>query len=151
MNCKYFTFRTTKGIKYAYCRFCKIKIDYSNCSHCRDKEYKKYKKMKGKKHERTKKTDIQKGVKQVVWERDNYECIFCNTKVPLLNANAHLIPRSQGGLGIEQNIFTACDKCHSEQENGLNTEKYEHEAEIYLRSKYPNWNKKNLIFKKYKF
>ena len=53
MNCKYFTFRTTKGIKYAYCRFCKIKIDYSNCSHCKDKEYKKYKKMKGKKHERS--------------------------------------------------------------------------------------------------
>lgn len=55
------------------------------------------------------------------------------------------------GLGIEENIFTACKKCHDRQDNGLNTEKYDKEAEDYLKSKYPNWNKENLIYKKYKF
>lgn len=54
-----------------------------------------------------------------------------------------------GGLGIEENIFTACPKCHTEQDNGLNSLEYEQKVERYLRSKYPNWNKSNLIYKKY--
>lgn len=53
------------------------------------------------------------------------------------------------GLGIEENIFTACIDCHTAQENGLNTLEYEKEAENYLKSKYQNWNKSNLIYKKY--
>jgi len=55
------------------------------------------------------------------------------------------------GLGIEENIFTACEKCHNEQDNGLNTKYYDEKAERHLKSKYPNWNKENLIYKKYKF
>ena len=69
----------------------------------------------------------------------------------MFNSNAHFIPRSQGGLGIEENIFTACDKCHQEQDNGLKTQKMEKEVEEYLKSKYEDWNKENLVYKKYKF
>lgn len=53
------------------------------------------------------------------------------------------------GLGIEENIFTACGRCHNEQDNGLRTKYYDNIAEEYLKSKYPNWNKENLIYKKY--
>lgn len=149
--CKYFVWRTQKGIKYKYCRCKKEKISSDSCYKCECKEHKQYKKQKKKKHQRTKQTDIQKGVKEAVWERDNHKCIFCHREVSLFYANAHFIPRSQGGLGIEENIFTACDECHGEQENGLNTEYYEKEAEKYLRSKYENWNKDNLIFNKYNY
>ena len=41
-----------------------------------------------------------------VWERDNHRCIFCGKLVPYNLANSHFIKRSQGGLGIEQNIMT---------------------------------------------
>lgn len=149
--CKYFCWRTYKGIKYKYCRLNKNKIEIEECKECINKEYKQNRKLKKKKHKRTKETDIQKGVKDAVWERDNHECIFCHKKVSIFYANAHLIPRSQGGLGIEKNIFTACQHCHSEQENGLNTKKYEQEAEIYLKSKYKDWNRQELTYKKYEF
>lgn len=70
---------------------------------------------------------------------------LCFMQMLILYHEAH------GGLGIEENIFTACEKCHNEQDNGLNTEKYDKEAEDYLKSKYPNWNKENLVYKKYDF
>ena len=147
--CKYYTIRSKKGKKYMFCRFCKINIGYTDCTGCEYKIYKSYKKNKKKKHERTKRTEIQKGVKEIVWRRDNYRCIFCKCIVDKSHANAHFIPRSQGGLGIEENIFTACDKCHGNQDNGLNTLMYEQYAEDYLKSIYPDWKKENLIFTKY--
>ena len=36
-------------------------------------------------------------------------CIFCGR---IGAPNAHVIPRSQGGLGVEKNIITACSDCH---------------------------------------
>lgn len=38
--------------------------------------------------------------KQIVYDRDNQKCIICGKYVPMSNANAHYIKRSQGGLGI---------------------------------------------------
>ena len=65
-------------------------------------------------------------------------------------ANAHFIPRSAGGKGIEKNIFTACEDCHREQDNGQDTKLYDSKAEKHLKSIYgDNWNKENLIYKKY--
>lgn len=151
MNCKHFTIRTKNGYKYKFCRLYKKEIEFKNCKECNDKEYKEIKKLKGKKHKRTKATDIQTDVKEIVWNRDDHKCIFCHIKVPKFNANAHFIARSAGGLGIEENIFTACDHCHNEQDNGLNTKEYDKKAEEYLKSKYQNWNKEKLVYRKYKF
>lgn len=148
MNCKYFCVRTEKGNKYKYCRLRKCKIE--DCYRCKAKEYRTYKKQKKHISKRTKATSIQKDVKEVVWHRDNQRCIFCNTLVAKSKANAHFIPRSQGGLGIEENMFTACDYCHAEQDNGLNTKEYEEKAERYLRSLYVGWNKSDLIYKKWR-
>lgn len=75
-------------------------------------------KNKAKKSKRTKAVDIDIKIKKIVWERDGYKCIFCGKVVPLSCANAHYIKRSQGGLGIEENVFTACVNCHHEQDNG---------------------------------
>lgn len=106
--------------------------------------------IKGKKHKQTKEKEIPKKVKEAVWKRDKHKCIFCKKQVDVFYANAHFIPRSAGGLGIEENIFTACEDCHREQDNGMNTKFYDKKIEKHLKSIYgANWNKKNLIYKKY--
>lgn len=90
--------------------------------------------------------EIPKQVRMTVAIRDNGNCIFCGRAgIP----NAHLVKRSQGGLGIEQNIFTACLECHFEEDFGKNSKEYEARAESYLKGIYgTNWDRKNLVFKK---
>lgn len=106
--------------------------------------------LKGKKHKQTKETEIPKKVKKLVWERDKHRCIFCGKEVDMFYANAHFIPRSAGGLGIPENIVTACEDCHREQDNGKNTKLYDKKAEKHLKGIYGrNWSKENLIYKKY--
>lgn len=113
------------------------------------KEKEKITRIKGKKHKETKETDISDEVKKIVWERDNHRCIICNKEVPMKCANAHYIKRSQGGLGIEQNICTLCPECHFEEDMGQNTKLYEQKMKTYLKSKYDEWDEKKLYFKKY--
>ena len=105
--------------------------------------------IKGKKHKQTKAKEIPRKVKEAVWKRDKHRCIFCGKLVDVFYANAHFIPRSAGGLGIEENIFTACENCHVEQDNGKDTELYDKKAEKHLKSIYGDkWEKKKLVYKK---
>lgn len=107
-------------------------------------------KIKGKKHKQTKEKEIPKKVKEAVWKRDKHKCIFCGKQVDVFYANAHFIPRSAGGLGIEENIFTACENCHREQDNGKNIKEYDKKVERHLKRIYgKNWDKSKLIYKKY--
>ncbi len=111
------------------------------------KEKSKY--IKAKKHRQTKATEIAKWVKEIVWERDKHRCIFCHKQVPLECACCHFIPRSAGGLGIPENIYTGCSNCHQEQDNGLNTKEYDLKVENHLKGIYgANWDKSKLIYKK---
>lgn len=76
--------------------------------------------------------------------------VYSVTKKYLCFMQMHILYHVRmDGLGIEENIFTACGRCHNEQDNGLRTKYYDNIAEEYLKSKYPNWNKENLIYKKY--
>lgn len=112
------------------------------------KEKSKY--IKGKKHRQTKATEIPIKVKQIVWERDKHKCIFCHKQIPIECACCHFIPRSLGGLGIPENIYTGCSDCHIEQDNGLNTKEYDIKVENHLKGIYgANWDKSKLIYKKY--
>lgn len=67
-------------------------------------------------HKQTKATSIPKSVKEAVYERDGGRCILCgrNNGEPV----AHVIRRSQGGRGIEQNIVTLCPSCHRAFDEG---------------------------------
>ena len=99
------------------------------------------------KSKRSKACDIPPKVKQEVYERDNGCCIFCGKQgFP----NAHIIPRSHGGLGVPQNIITACLACHSRLDNSSDREIYLEQAKIYLRSKYSGWNEQELVYDKWK-
>ena len=137
-----------------YCSKNKEKITFENCKICEFKEYKVkiHKPMNkiNKKNKRRIATSIPIKVKKIVWERDKEECIFCHKKVDLFFANSHFIKRSHGGLGIPENIFTACWLCHPLFDDGIEREKWMLEyAEKYMMSKYPNWDKSKLIYKKY--
>ena len=106
------------------------------------------------KTKRSKACDIPQKVKLQVFLRDNGRCVVCKNSHNVM-PNAHFIPRSQGGLGIEENIVTLCtdlteNKCHSRFDRGTKEQRDElgNKIESYLKSKYPNWNKENLYYKK---
>lgn len=100
------------------------------------------------KSKRSKMCDISKAVKDKVWERDEHRCIIC--KSPFAMPNAHYIPRSSGGLGIEQNIVTLCARCHEITDHTEHRKFMLNQIEKYLKSKYDNWNRKDLIYDKWK-
>ena len=98
------------------------------------------------KTKRAKACDITKKVKDRVWERDGGVCIICGS--PYAMPNSHYIRRSQGGLGIEENIVTMCQRCHLSYDQGKERAAIATYTERYLRSKYPDWNPQKLIYKK---
>lgn len=96
-------------------------------------------------HKRAKAVAITPQVRAKVEERDNYCCIFCGRPG---RGEAHIVNRSQGGLGIEQNIITVCRFCHNQMDNGQAIKLYRDKAEAYLKGIYPGWDKRDLIYKK---
>lgn len=97
-------------------------------------------------HKRTKACAIPKEVKEKVYERDHGLCIFC--KMPGL-PEAHVISRSHSGRGIEQNIVTACRKCHNRMDNSSYRKEYQEYAIEYLKQFYPDWKKEDVIYSKW--
>lgn len=80
----------------------------------------------------------------------NGKCIICGKQVPIFFSNAHYIKRSQGGLGIPENIVTLCPQCHYEEDMGQNSKLYEQKIENYLKSKYEGWSKEKLKYDKWR-
>lgn len=88
-------------------------------------------------------------------------CIFCKMnyhteKVTSLDRQMtsimHYIPRSKGGLGIEQNGALGCMRHHTMLDNGYEgrrEEMLELFAE-YLRLQYTDWNEDELVYKKWR-
>ena len=99
------------------------------------------------KSQRSKDTDIPQRVKARVWERDRHQCIICH-RTHTAFPNAHYIPRSSGGLGIEENIVTLCHQCHREYDQSIERELYKTRIRQYLKRKYPNWDENKLYYKK---
>ena len=100
------------------------------------------------KSKRTKACSISPKVRQEVEERDGHQCIFC--KSYQCRGEAHFIGRAQGGLGIPKNLICVCRNCHRELDNGLNTKRYREIAREYLKSCYPDWNEKDLVYDKWR-
>jgi 5-methylcytosine-specific restriction endonuclease McrA len=94
---------------------------------------------------RTKALQIPQKVKKEVWERDGW-CVFCGN--PHAFPNAHFIARSQGGLGVKENILTLCPECHRRYDQSLDRESMREYFREYLKSKYPNWDESKLIYRK---
>lgn len=89
---------------------------------------------------------IKPAVREEVEQRDGYCCIFCGSPG---RGEAHIVPRSHGGLGIPQNIITVCRFCHNELDNGLHTERYKRIAQEYIENIYPDWSVELVTFSKW--
>ena len=104
----------------------------------------------------TRYTAIPAKVKQAVAIRDEVDgfpcCLICGTPAPpsayTAFSCAHYIPRSAGGKGVEENVVTLCPRCHAMYDQGVDRRTTAAYLENYLKSKYPNWNKENLTYKK---
>lgn len=98
------------------------------------------------KSKRTKACEITPEVRKFVEDRDGGCCIFCGRRGI---GEAHFINRSQGGLGIPENIVTVCRPCHHQMDNGLFTQVFRQKAEDYLKSQYPYWDRDKLVYHKW--
>lgn len=99
------------------------------------------------KHKETKATSIPSEVKIKVFRRDRGRCIICGAQgLP----EAYYIRRSQGGLGIEQNIVTLCRECHREFDEGKKHSEYKEFIKEYLSGFYPDFSDYERVYHKYK-
>lgn len=97
-------------------------------------------------HKRTKACAISKKTKEIVYKRDEGSCIFCGA--PGL-PEAHYIPRSHGGLGIPENIVTACRPCHDKMDNSTDRQQMLQVAAEHLKQFYEGWNEDSLVYDKW--
>ena len=117
----------------------------------KDKEAKKERKiykMKPKSSKRAKAVDISTSVKKKVLVRDKGFCVICGQAgIP----NSHYIKRSQGGLGIEQNVVCMCINCHNDYDNGKDEKKVKmihDKVKKYLKRQYKGWKEEEKKKKK---
>jgi len=94
--------------------------------------------------------DVSPAVRNAVNKRqeiDGYpNCIFGH---PSRNLDmAHYIPRSQSGLGIEENIIGLCRDCHRRLDHTGERQILLRLCKEYLQSKYPDWNEENLKYRR---
>lgn len=100
-------------------------------------------------HKRTQAVAISEEVKMKVWERDKHRCIYCMRQIPWQFSCSHFIKRSQGGLGIEENIVTACPECHRRYDSSWEHRKMYEYTEKYLRKFYPDLDVNKLKYNKW--
>lgn len=56
--------------------------------------------------------------KKIVFNRDNWKCVYCGKRLFLNGKNSlqptidHVVPRSQGGTHDISNLLTSCKKCN---------------------------------------
>lgn len=110
---------------------------------------------------RTKSLEFSKKTRERILCRDREMCIFCQIGYNMysttemgyqLDGIMHYIPRSQGGLGIEQNGALGCRYHHELMDNGSKGLRKEMREIMkgYLSGMYPDWNEKDLYYNKWK-
>jgi hypothetical protein len=106
-------------------------------------------------HRETKWTAISPEVKEAVFRRDGRCCILCGSPAGL--PNAHVVRRSAGGMGVEQNVVTLCQECHRAFDEGANLERLGHGTTreslydyivAYLKNFYPDWSRESVIYRR---
>ena len=112
-------------------------------------------------HRQTRETSIPAKVKAAVAKRD---CINGPATGILCGApggpHCHVVRRSQGGRGIEQNIVTLCGRCHESFDEGIGIDRlrplgFQTRQDIetyiidYLRGFYPKWTRESVTYHKW--
>ena len=91
-------------------------------------------------------TKITPEVYERVRGRDGGCCIICGRRDIQC---AHYIPRSQGGMGIPQNLVMLCVEHHTLYDNGGMREELGEVIKDYLKGWYSDWNKEELKYDKW--
>ena len=113
-------------------------------------------------HRQTKHTSIPARVKAAVAARDSTNgpatCIICGAPgAPC----CHVVRRSQGGMGVEENIVSLCGPCHYAFDEGIGLSRlrpfgFENRKDIedhivgYLKGFYPDWTPERVTYKKWR-
>jgi hypothetical protein len=63
---------------------------------------------------------------------------------------AHLVGRAHSGLGIKENLYTACMLCHHKVDNGLNIIEESQKGREYLENLYPNFTDEQRKYNKWR-
>ena len=98
--------------------------------------------------------DFDKRTREKIKERDR-GCIFCSMNYKVSDECAapsqimHFIPRSQGGLGIEQNGAWGCVYHHQLLDNSPCRDEMMKLFEDYLKGWYRGWEKSKLVYRKW--
>ena len=99
-------------------------------------------------HRETKATAISAATQKTVWERDFGRCVLCGSSHA--GPHCHFIRRSQGGLGIQENIWTGCQRCHEAFDNeGTGGELHERMRD-YFKTIYTDWDEAELVYRKWR-
>ena len=104
------------------------------------------------KSKRAKAVEFSTKTRNKIKERDGYRCICCGSSNML--SIAHMIPRSKGGLGIEQNGALLCAECHFIADQGRDyQERYRINQVLreHLEAHYPDFSDKDRVYRKYEF
>jgi len=108
-------------------------------------------KERRKRHKQTIACDISPKVRAEVNERDSVDgapcCILCGDTRWL--ELAHVIPRSQSGKGIPENLVVLCKSCHYNFDTGNSSWILEKRIEAYLKQHYPDWDRSDLVYNKF--
>ncbi|MDE7331243.1 MAG: hypothetical protein K2O16_03230 [Lachnospiraceae bacterium] len=111
-------------------------------------------------HRYTRRLEFKPEERRKIEERDHGACIFCEMGYEMEGADwaglqldgiMHFIPRSHLGRGIEQNGALGCRWHHNMLDNGNKGKRKEMLGmfEAYLRSIYPDWDREELVYRKY--
>lgn len=107
------------------------------------------------KSRRTKALEISMKTKQKVWERQDGVSLWSGKPITVSECCCHVVPRSKGGLGIEQNIVGLTQEEHMIFDDNLprtkgRTQMIQMRAKAlkHLKQHYTDWNMEDCIYKK---
>jgi 5-methylcytosine-specific restriction endonuclease McrA len=95
--------------------------------------------------------EFDKKTREKIYSRDQYRCINCHD-TGMLGVAHVFVPRSKGGLGVEENGVLMCQRCHHEMDNGRVkeiSEMIKKVAEEYLKKQY-HIDLEKIIYNKWK-
>lgn len=117
------------------------------------------------KSKRAQATSIPKSVKENVWRRQHGKSLFAPySPITVEECCCHFIPRSKGGLGIEENIFGCVQRTYRDEHRmfdgnelvspkdaekfNLTREEMHSVVRNHLILHYPGWSEDKLVYRK---
>ena len=105
-------------------------------------------------NKRTKALSITWNTKEKVWKRQHGRSLYSGKPISVSECCCHFIPRSKGGLGIEENIIGLTYEEHMIFDNNLigshlaESKLIEKKAREHLMKSYSDWDESKLIWRK---